>query len=233
MIKYYPDMQQGSEEWFDVRRGLLTASEMKLIITPAKLEYSSSEKERSHLYELAAQRTSGFVEPHYIGDHMLRGKEDEVLARSLYHEKYAPVTECGFITNDKWGFTLGYSPDGLISDDGLIEAKSRMQKFQFETIITPTPTAEFSIQLQTGLMISERKWCDFLSYSGGMYMKRIRVFPDAKVQDAILKAAETFHERLGAVLKKYQECIAADAANLIPTERRKIIGNMMVGDTDQ
>lgn len=232
-IKYFPDMLQGSEEWFDTRRGLLTASEMKLIITPAKLEYSISEKEKLHLYELAAQRTSGYVEPHFIGDHMMMGKENEVLARQAYSKRYAPVTECGFITNDKWGFTLGYSPDGLVGEDGQIEAKSRVQKYQFETIITPIPPAEYSIQLQTGLLISERKWCDFLSYpeQGGLPMKRIRVLPDEKVQAAILAAAFTFHQRLGDVMKKYQECIAADDVNLTPTERRKIVGSMLLGET--
>ncbi len=230
-INYFPDLLQGSEEWFEIRRGLLTASEMKLIITPAKLEYSISEKEKTHLYELAAQRTSGFVEPHFIGYDMERGKEDEVLARLAYSKKYAPVTECGFVTNDKWGFTLGYSPDGLVADDGQIEAKSRLQKYQFETVITPTPPAEFSIQLQTGLLISERKWCDFLSYSGGMPMKRIRVLPDEKVQAAILAAAFTFHQRLGDVMKKYQEALIADEANLTPTERRKLQQEMMIGET--
>ncbi len=162
---------------------------------------------------------------------MIRGKEDEILARALYDKKYSPVTECGFITNDKWGFTLGYSPDGMIGDDGQIEAKSRIQKYQFETIIAAAPPEEYKIQLQTGLLISERKWVDFLSYSGGMPMKRIRVYPDQVVQDAILKAAHTFHERLGAVMKKYQEAIETDADNLTDTERRKIVGNMMVGET--
>ena len=229
-IKYYPDMIQGSEEWLEVRRGILTASEMKLIITPAKLEYASNEKERTHLYDLAGQRISGYVEPGYMGDAMLRGKEDEILARAAYNDHYHPVIECGFVTNDKYGFTLGYSPDGLVGDDGQIEAKSRMHKFQVETIISDKMPDDFKIQVQTGLLISERAWCDFISYSAGLPMKMIRIPADTEVQGKILLAATTFHQRLGDAMKKYQEMLEDPKNRLIPTKRREPL-KMMTGET--
>jgi len=128
MIKVYQEVLQGSDEWYEMRRGLLTASEMKLIITPT-LKVASNERERSHLFELMAQRITGYVEPSYIGDDMMRGWDEEIEARKLYSEKYAPVQEVGFITNDKFGFVIGCSPDGLVGDDGLIECKSRKQKY--------------------------------------------------------------------------------------------------------
>ena len=62
MIKVYQEVLQGSDEWYEMRRGLLTASEMKLIITPT-LKVASNERERSHLFELMAQRITGYVEP--------------------------------------------------------------------------------------------------------------------------------------------------------------------------
>ena len=34
MIRYFPDLIQGSDEWMAARCGLLTASEMKHILTP-------------------------------------------------------------------------------------------------------------------------------------------------------------------------------------------------------
>jgi hypothetical protein len=191
---------------------------MKLILTPT-LKVASNDKERAHLYELLAQRISRFVEPSYIGDDMLRGMEDEIEARSLYAEHFAPVEEVGFITNDKWGFTLGYSPDGLVGDDGLIECKSRRQKFQIETIISRAVPADYALQLQTGLLVSERAWCDFISYSGGLPMAVIRVFSDEVMQDAILSAAEAFEARISEKLAAYQDALASDA-RLIPTTRR-------------
>lgn len=213
-LTIHEELIQGSDEWHSVRVGLLTASEMKLILTPT-LKIASNDKERAHVYEIAAQRVTGYVEPQYIGDHMLRGKADEIRARFKYEEHYAPVKEVGFITNDKWGFKLGYSPDGLVGDDGLIECKSRMQKYQFETIATEKVPDEYVLQLQTALLVSERHWIDFLSYCGGMPMYRHRVYTDVEVQDAIIEAATKFHERVDDVIRKYN----ATAGMLIPTER--------------
>jgi hypothetical protein len=221
-ITYHADLIQGSDEWLAARCGLLTASEMKLILTPT-LKVSANEKTRSHLYELLAQRVTRYVEPHYISDDMLRGRCDEIEARILYNEKYAPVLECGFITNDKWGFTLGYSPDGLIGEDGLIEAKSRRQKYQVQTFLecadTQTIPEEYILQTQTGLLVSERKWCDLISYSGGLHMITIRVFPDAKIQSAILEAASLFEKQIAEKMANYERIIST-YPRLIPTERK-------------
>ena len=59
-VKIHDDLVQGSEEWHAIRCGLLTASEMKLIITPT-LKIASNDKERAHLYELLAQRITKYV----------------------------------------------------------------------------------------------------------------------------------------------------------------------------
>ncbi len=221
-IKYFPEMQQGSESWYAARCGLLTASEMKNIITSVKLDYSSSKDERRHLYELAAQRITQYVEPSFQGSHMLRGKEDEIIACGLYSSKIKKTTACGFVTNDKWGFTLGYSPDALIDDDGQFEAKSRLQALQLETILNGTMPDEFRLQVQTGLLVTERKYCEFASFSGGMKMPLLRIEPDEKVQTAILSAAEIFHKKLDETIAKYNERISAPGARFIDTERRKI-----------
>jgi len=227
-VTYHDAFDQGSEEWLAARCGLLTASEMKLIITPT-LKVASNEKERSHLYELMAQRISNYVEPRWIGDDMLRGMEDEIEARNLYTKHFAEVTECGLITNDKWGFVIGYSPDGLVGDDGLIEGKSRRQKFQVQTVVenvaTGTCPDEFAIQCQTGLLVSEREWLDFISYSGGLPMAVVRVHPDPVIQHAIVEAAGAFEARLSVKLATYRETIANKAMRLVPTER-KIIEEM-------
>ena len=222
MIKYYEDLIQGSDEWLQARCGILTASEMKLIVT-SSLKNANNDKTRSHLYELLAQRITGHVEPHYVSDDMLRGQEDEVEARILYSENYAPVDDMGFITNDKFGFTLGFSPDGLVGDDGFIECKSRRQKFQIETIVECVPEGripqEYMLQIQTGFLVSERKWCDFISYSGGLPMTTIPVLPDQEIQEAIVTASAEFERNLSEKLDRYLNTIKS-AARLIPTERR-------------
>ena len=223
-VTYFPDFVQGSDEWRDVRCGLLTASEMKLIVTPT-LKKASNDKERTHLYELLSQRITKFVEPAYISDDMLRGWSDEIEARALYAEKYAAVTEVGFITNDKWGFTLGYSPDGLVGDNGLIECKSRRQKYQIQTLVEHVRSAtvpdDYVMQIQTGLLVSEREWCDFVSYCGGLPMAVIRMWPDDKIQGAIVEAASAFEIKLASKMDEYSAITElAAGARLTPTERR-------------
>lgn len=218
-ITYYPDLVQGSEEWKATRLGLLTASEMKHIITPSKLAYSESEKEKAHLYELAAQRISNYVEPSYIGDDILRGFDDEIEAKKIYSEQFAPVNDMGFMTNDKWGYTIGYSPDGLVGEDGAIECKSRRQKFQVETILNGIPK-EHVIQVQTGLLVSERQWIDYVSYCGGLPMAVWRILPDEKIQDAILSACDKFHHKMNEILLKYADMINGNTARFVATERK-------------
>ena len=232
MITYHQDLIQGSDEWLQARCGLLTASEIKLIITPT-LKTASNDKERAHLYELLAHRITNYVEPHFVTDDMLRGHEDEIEARALYSKHYAPVnTDVGFITNDKWGFKIGYSPDGMVGETGLIECKSRRQKYQVQTLIEHTLTgtipAEYLLQCQTGLLVTEREWLDFVSYSGGLPMTVIRVFPDVQIQEAIIQAATEFESRLAAKMAAFNQAAKPeDGRRVIPTERR-IVQEMFV-----
>ena len=222
MITYHPELEQGSEEWHAARCGLLTASEMKLIITPT-LKIASNDKERAHLYELLAQRVTKYVEPSYISDSMLRGMDDEIEAVLQYGKTYAKVKHVGFITNDKWGFTIGYSPDGVVGEDGQIECKSRSQKYQIQTLCDYVSIdgidPDFMIQVQTGLLVSERKWCDLVSYCGGLYMATVRVMPDEKIQAAIIAAATAFEQRLAEKMAKF-EAVISSQARLIKTVRK-------------
>lgn len=214
----HQELIQGSPEWLQARCGIITASEVKLLLTPT-LKVANNDKQRSHFYELLAQRISQYVEPKFVTDDMLRGQVDEIEARALYAKHYAPVEEVGFITNSKWGFTLGYSPDGLVGDDGLIECKSRRQKFQVETILSGVMPEDFMLQAQTGLLVSERKWLDFVSYSGGLPMMTVRVTPNKEVQDAILAAAASLEAAITTSLAAY-DALLTSPMKLIPTERR-------------
>jgi hypothetical protein len=217
-IKIYDDLVQGSDAWYQARLGLLTASEVKLILTPT-LKVADNDKTRAHVYELAAQRISQYVEPHYISDDMIRGHQDEALAVYLYSEKIAPVQQVGFITRSFGDFTIGYSPDGLVGDDGLIEVKSRRQKYQVQTIAELLPAnqiaPEYVMQAQTGLLVTGRKWLDHISYSGGLPMAVVRVFPDPLIQDAILNAATQFEAKVAAVMAAFE----VNSRGLLPTER--------------
>ena len=216
-IIYHNVLLLWSYEWLMAWCGLLTASEVKYLVTPKTLKVCSNEKSISHTFEIMAQRLNGFVEDSYVSSDMLRGTIDEIEARNIYSKEYAPVVETGFITNDKWGFTIGYSPDGiLIEGEGSIEIKSRKQKLQTKTIVENEMPSDFLIQVQTGLLVSEKEWCDFISYCSGTPLFVKRIYPDEKVQDAIIAAAENFEKNIAYCIEKYKE----NSKGFIMTERK-------------
>lgn len=214
------DVLQGSDEWLMLRCGMLTASNFRHLLSPT-LKTSRNDKQRAHLYELLAERLTRHVEPGYIGDAILRGYDDEDAARALYERHYSPVRQVGLITNSRHGPLLGYSPDGLVGADGQIEIKSRNQRLQVQTVLESLAhgvvPAEHYLQVQAGLLISERSWCDYLSYSDGMPMCCLRVYPDAAVQAAIISAARDFEAQLTAHLAAYNAALAT--LRPVPTQR--------------
>jgi len=202
MIKYHYDIEQGTPEWHEVRRGVLTSTAIKTLITPTG-KLADNDKTRAHVYEVAAQRITGRTEDTYLSFDMMRGHTDEILARELYARHYAPVTECGFITNDKLGFLVGYSPDGLVGEDGLIEIKSAKAKIQVQRITDGAIPTEHIAQVQTGLWVTGREWCDFISYSNGMAMMMVRVNADPLYHDLIEQAAKAFEAKVSEVIAAY------------------------------
>lgn len=234
-IKYYDDIEQGSDEWYAIRCGRQTASEMKLIIPPT-LKSRDNPASRAYLNELLAQRITGYVEPSYISDDMLRGQEDEISSRLAYSQHLAPVKQTGFITNDEWGFIIGCSPDGLVGDDGGIECKSRCQKHQISTIMAGTVPAEHIIQVQTCMLVTKRPWWDYVSNCAGtrpedqcffiadaapigLPMEVIRVDADPHIHEAIIAAATAFERTLQESLTAYNETIKSNRRRFIPTVR--------------
>ena len=220
-ITYHADLIQGSDEWHQARCGLIPASEVKLLLTPT-LKQANNDKSRAHLWELAAQRIRQYVEPSYIGEDMRGGHGEEFSSRQLYAEHHAPVEEVGFVTNSGFGFTLGCSPDGLVGADGMIECKSRRQKYQVQTIVEHwrdgTAPSDYLLQVQTAMLVTGRGWCDLISYSGGLPMIPMRIERDEKTCAAILDACADAETKIAAIIEDYHAAVAGRA--LIPTERR-------------
>lgn len=211
------NVEQGGDEWHSLRTGLVTASEVGLILTPT-LKVADNEKTRAHVYEIAAQRINSYTEPTYIGENMIRGHADEIIARALYCEHYEPVEEVGFITRDIGDIRIGYSPDGVaVLSNGGIECKSRRQKFQVEVVTENEVPKEHILQCQSALFVTGWDWIDYVSYSGGMPLWVIRVTPERSYQDAILAAVVSFEAKVKDVIQRYNDRL--QSAKVIPTER--------------
>ena len=206
-LHVYEDLEQGTDEWLAARRGIITASVVGLLITAKTVKPANNDTSRGLIATLVAERITGHVEPIQENSDMLRGTLDEPYARDIYSEHYAPVTEVGFMVLESYGQRLGYSPDGLVGDDGLIEIKSRRQKKQFATILADEVPAENMAQIQCGLIVSGREWLDYVSYAGGMPLYVKRVLPDPKWFDAIAAAVDAFEETAADMLTTYAAAI--------------------------
>jgi hypothetical protein len=212
-----PDLEQGSPEWLEQRRGMVTASVVGQLLT-ATGRPASNDTSRRLTLSLVAERITGYVEPVWVNDDMLRGQLDEPIARELYAEHFAeePVTETGFLVRDDYGWSLGYSPDGLVGDYGLIEVKSPRAKTHIGTILADRMPDHHMAQVQCGLLVSGREWCDFVSYCGGLKPYVERIYPDPKWSDAIVDAVSAFEQRAEDMVSDYY----ARTDGLPATERR-------------
>lgn len=92
-----------------------------------------------------------------------RGHELERLARMAYEDSNAAlVTEAGIcVTGDD---LFGYSTDGLVNKDGLIEIKCPIDGAKILTMWQTGDVSEYIHQMQGGMWITGRKYCDFIMY---------------------------------------------------------------------
>lgn len=204
-LTIHRDLTQGTDEWLEARRGLITASVVGQLITSKTVKAAVNDNSRALWLQLLAERVTGRIEPVYVTQDMLRGQLEEPLARDAYSTwAGVNVEQVGFMTEDKWGYTIGYSPDGLVGDQGLIEIKSRRARKHVQTILAQTPPHENMAQLQAGLLVSGREWIDYVSYCSGMPLYVTRVYPNHRWADAILTASDRAYEWIDKSASDYQ-----------------------------
>jgi len=153
------ECEQGSEQWHTLRRGVITASHAHCLLTPAKL--------KTYQYVILAEKLTGLKKPLLQSGAMEWGTSQESFARVWYEvttqQKVQEIGFCFHQTED----IVGCSPDGLIKDDGLIEIKCPGSEKHLEYIVAG-PSSEYTAQIQLQLLVTGRKWCDFVSYDPRM-----------------------------------------------------------------
>jgi hypothetical protein len=96
---------------------------------------------------------------------MRRGRDLEPRARQVYETRTgALVEEVSLILTDDERF--GYSSDGFIDDDGMVEIKCPLSCEKLGQVWASPETAhlEYLDQINGGLWITGRKWCDLVVY---------------------------------------------------------------------
>jgi hypothetical protein len=223
-LHVYDELEQGTPEWLAARCGIVTASVVGQLITPKTVKPAFNDISRGLTASLVAERITSYVEPVIPSRDMERGTLSEPFARDKYAEHYAPVSEVGFMVRDFGGYKIGFSPDGLVGEDGLIEIKSPRQKKHLATILADEVPLEYMAQCQTGLLVSGRAWIDFISYNGGMPLYVKRVLPDPKWQAAIIEAVENLEEKAADMTDRYTTA----TKNLPATERIDLFGDVEI-----
>ena len=208
-LREYANLEQRSDDWYKVRCGMVTASAVGTLLTPT-LKPANNDTSRRLAALLVAERITGIPAPQpFINDDMYRGMVEEPRARDWYAEHHGvTVTEVGFLVREEKGWTLGYSPDGLVGDDGLIEIKAPRAANHLQTILSDEVPAQHMAQIQAGLLVSGRKWCDFVSWFGGMppYVKRVR--RSKQWFDAIRDAVKAFEDNAAQMVADYEQATA-------------------------
>lgn len=214
-LTVYDDLEQRSPEWYDVRRGIVTASTVGRLLTPT-LKVVDNLTARALTSLLVAERITGYTEPTFTSDDMWRGVLDEPVARDAYAAWWdVPVAEVGFMVREINGHRLGFSPDGLVGEEGCIEIKSRLQKNQLDTVLSGDMPPEHMAQVQAGLLVSDRKWCDYVSFCGGMPLYMVRVQRRPEWFAAITEALEAFEAAAASMEADYWEAVKG-----LPTTER-------------
>jgi len=205
-VTIYNDIHQRSEEWHNIRLGRVGGSESSVLSVKGKSESGLGAAAFTLLYEKAYEIIQKEpVKENIVTFAMQRGMDLEPEAIHEYElSKMVKVNQVGYILNSDFKYA-GYSPDGLVGEDGLIEVKCPGNSEFMRQIITNEIPKQYFFQMQWGMFISGRKWCDYVVYNpdydkSPLYIDRV---------DRIEKTIETlkanylaFESELDAILER-------------------------------
>lgn len=192
------EMEQRSVEWYKVRCGVPTASEFDKIITT---KGAISTQRKKYLYQLAGERLGGVVDETYQSFAMQQGVLKEGEARNLYNIASGDeVKQVGFCLSDDGKY--GCSPDGLVGEDGAYEVKCPLIHTHIGYLIENDVPTDYYTQVQGQLLVTGRKWTDFMSYFPGLKPLIVREEPDEVFQKLLKKALEEFTNELDDLVKR-------------------------------
>jgi len=144
--------EQRTEEWYQYRHGLITASTVWKI-------FKSQASLNSIIYEKCLPYSSKQI----FSNSMQWGQMFEPISIMLYEKRVSTkVEEFGCIVHPEYPF-LGASPDGINTDPTslkfgvMIEVKNIVNRF-----ITDKPKEEYWIQMQIQMEVCDLDKCDFI-----------------------------------------------------------------------
>ena len=201
------DIEQGTDEWFAIRCGKVTASRVADVIATTKSGYSASRA--NYEAQLICEILTGKSAESYSNAAMQWGTETEPLARAQYELKTGNmVNQVGFVVHPIIK-QAGASPDGLIGEDGCIEIKCPNTSTHLDTLLSQKVPSKYITQMTWQMVCTGRKWCDFLSYDPRLpenlqlYIERIELDEDyaKKLQNEVVMFLVEVNEKVEKLRK--------------------------------
>jgi hypothetical protein len=198
MIEIF-DIAQGTTEWLEARAKIPTASMFAEVMAKPGPKGGIAKGRQTYMYKLAGEIITGEPMDSYTNAHMERGIEREDEARSLYAFLTNSTPEqVGFIRNGN----CGCSPDSVIGTDGILEIKDALAHIQIDRLLRNVMPSEHKAQVQGQLMVTGRKWCDFMSHCRGLPPLIVRVERDEEYIAEIRAAVDAFVTELDALVAR-------------------------------
>lgn len=178
---------QGSDEWKQARAGLATASRYTDIMAKTRSGYAASRK--NYMAELVIERLTEQPTETYASAAMVWGTETEPVARLAYQlETGNDVEETGLWLHDT--LQTGASPDGFVNHDGILEIKCPNSATHIETLQTKKIPRQYFAQVQGQMWITDKKWCDFVSFDPRLPENAQMIIIRVDKDDAFIKELE-------------------------------------------
>jgi len=194
------DCKQGGDEWYQARAGIPTASSFSKIVDS---KGNRSKQREKYLFECAGEVVSGEPKNSYTNGNMDRWHEREDESRKTYEFiNSVEVIQVGFCYFDEKK-EFGCSPDGLVGEDGLFETKDAAPHIHLDRLENGWPKTEHFQQIQGGLLVTNRKWCDLQSFSRGFKPLIVRFERDEDFIKLLKIELRLFNDDLKAIIKKY------------------------------
>lgn len=203
-------IEQRTDEWFNARLGKFTASQISRLLGKETLK-TTKQSIDTYAFEKAVESIYGKEEQDYISADMQRGIDLEPLAFSLFKDlkgyEFIDVTECGFF---KYEENAGASPDGLVSDNSILEIKCpRRDKF-FKIVANGLEEIDlkYMAQMQMQMLATDTEKAYFLNYyvnEGIQYWHELIVNRDEDMIDLIKERIEMANVVKNDYIKKITE----------------------------
>jgi hypothetical protein len=196
------NMEQGTPEWFQCRAGLASASEFSTILAKGKGGGESITRAK-YMRRLAGERLTGEPEETFQSPVLERGHVMEVEAAEWFSfTREVELQQVGFIKSTECG-GMGYSPDRLIGDNGLLEIKTNKPSVLIDYLLKDEFPSEYVAQCQGGLFVSGRDYIDLVCFWGKMPSKLVkRAIPDRAYQATLHSEITRFNDELCALVEK-------------------------------